>query len=104
MQNNENKFSREFFEKYMLCPVITNPEDFYTLSNPMIPPYRKVDVNIYPCTLSDTSQCMAQSEISKMSWRIAFVRTSFNPSKKTDPITKQLHFEDIAVNIYKEVQ
>lgn len=104
LDKNNNAVSKEFVEKYMLCPVITEPTDFYTRSNPADTPYRKVDINIYPCMIPDNTLCAPLSDVNKLSWKIAFLRTSFNPSIKTNPLTKEIVFEDIQVNVNKEIE
>ena len=88
----------------MLCPVITDPEDFYTRSNAASTPYRKLDVNIYPCMIPDTSLCAPEAEVARVSWRVAFLRTSFIPSSKKDPLSKTIQMEDIQVNVNKEIE
>jgi hypothetical protein len=52
---NKKKNEVIYFEKYMLCPVITNPAELYSLSGTMDPPFRKLELKIYPCTLDDNT-------------------------------------------------
>lgn len=102
--SKSNKATSDFIGKYMLCPDITKPEDMYLLSNQGSPPYRKMDINIYPCMIPDTSLCAPREEIERLSWKIAFGRSAYDPSMKYNPITKSIYFEDIRVVIAKEIE
>ena len=42
--------------------------------------------------------------MARLSWKIAFQRTSFVPSSKEDPLSETIQIEDIQVNINKEIE
>lgn len=58
LNNHRNLIEKQFFEEYMLCPDFDNSpkellEELYALANPMTPPYRKIDLRVYPCSLTN---------------------------------------------------
>lgn len=52
---NKKKNEVEYFEKYMMCPDIDDPKELYSESGTMDPPFRKIELKVYPCTLADTA-------------------------------------------------
>lgn len=102
--NNPNQQEKEFFEKYMICPDIDDPTELYALSNSVAPPYRKVDLKIYPCTLATTADCkQTLAEISDIKVKLATTSKNFIPENKlTDVIQTSITYDDIRINPSKE--
>ena len=52
--------------------------------------------------IPDTSLCATLAEIQTLNVKLAFLRTSFDPSNKENPLVKQITFTDMGVNYLKE--
>jgi hypothetical protein len=104
MENNPNQNQREFFEKYMLCPEITDPDAVYTLSNVMSLPFRKVDIKIYPCTLANPADCInTVADLASLTVKYAETNKNFVIKNKfNDLITTSVVYHDIKLNPSKE--
>lgn len=83
LANNPNQQEREFFEKYMICPDIDDPTELYTSSNPTVPPYRRVGLKMFPCTLANTADCkQTMAELSDTKIKVASTQKNFVPENK----------------------
>jgi preprotein translocase subunit SecG len=100
LKDNPIDSQKQYFEDHMLCPDIDDPKELYALSNPTRPPFRKVDVKVYPCTLSDTSLCKnTPAELSTITVRLASTAKTFRPENKLENIiATNIIYDDIRIN------
>jgi hypothetical protein len=83
-----------------MCPDYDKPEDMYVNSNQASPPYRKLDIAIYPCMIPDNSLCLDPQNVK---WKLALVHKNYSPDDKFDPVKSSVQFEDISVNPYQGI-
>lgn len=77
---------QSFTKNYLVCPDIKNPEQFYVESNAYSPPYRIIQMMMYPCSLPDPTNCASVLELTNSNMNFAFLQTSFSPEKKENPL------------------
>lgn len=102
--NAEDPQIKAFAGKYLMCPEITKPEEFFVLSNPFSPPHRIIRMAMFPCTLENPSECADASTLTRVNLNFGFVQTSFVPSKKGDPLKQVPVVKDFRIGVTQETK
>jgi hypothetical protein len=95
---------RDYFNQFMLCPDIKDPTDLFVLSSPIVPPFQKIDVTVYPCTLNPPTDCASFPDISKTVIKIASTVKNFVPENKSkNLIDTSIYYDNFLINPMIEI-
>ena len=94
IDGEKNKFKNilkcpDFKGNYSLGEVL---EDLKTLY------YKKISLRVYPCTLTDSAECLSAASVSKLRVVVAHTKKVVVPSNYTHPYKISVEMEEIPVN------
>jgi len=100
---NKNDTLNQFFVKeaenytrdFGLCMKLDNTSDYNIISKVSELPYKYIEINVYPCTLEDTTECVAEKSFESLSLILGQVTKNFDPSNKTNPVTSSSNLDTI---------
>ena len=92
----------QFTDLYLACMDVKKKEELFTISNAMAPPYRFVQTKIFPCMMPNPADCATPMELVRTHVNIASVQTSFQPSKKENPLERVPSLKDFTIGINQE--
>ena len=80
-----NEVARSHIDKYGMCPDLKESDEFYIEGNFYSPPRVQVVIQVSPCKLLDSTQCMTKRDIAATSFAITLPKISLNPEDEKNP-------------------
>lgn len=94
----------KFVNEYLVCPDIKRPKEFYVEAKPYSPPFRIIQLYMFPCSLVNQSECEPIERLINTNLNFGFIDTSFTPSNKKTPLKTVPNMKDFRISISQETR
>lgn len=100
----KNEDTRKWISEFFLCADVKNGTNYYVIGNTLQPPYRIVQLGIYPCSLEDTTQCMPEAVLTWSNVGFGMVQNSFLPEDKENPLRRVPLTTDFRIGVEQQMR
>lgn len=80
------QYVQDTAEMYGLCPDVKNDTSFFVEGHIFSPPKTVFELRIYPCSLSDSTQCKSEEDMEFLEMAVVLPKQSFDRKNFDEPI------------------